>query len=116
MELILQLIITPIMLLVASRFIKGVYIKDFKAAFLTSLAIIVVGFLIGWLITLLLNVATLGIFWIVGLGIITRTVANAIIIEVIDWFRRDFDTDGFLPSLWLSILFALSWGIVDIIF
>ncbi len=116
MELILQLIITPIVLLVASKFVKGVYVKDFKAAFFTSLAIIVVGFLVGWLITLLLNVATLGIFWIIGLGIITRTVANAIIIEVIDWFSKDFNTKGFLPSLWLSILFALSWGVIDFIF
>ena len=116
MEWILELLITPVVLLVAAKLMKGVYIKDFKAAVYTALSIIIVGFLIGWLLTLVLNVATLGIFWIIGLGIVTRTVANAIIIEIIDQVREDFNTEGFMPSLWLSIILAVSWGIIDFIF
>jgi putative membrane protein len=116
MEFIIQLIITPFVLLISAKLLSGVYIKDTRAAILTSISIIVVGFLVGWLLTLLLNIATLGIFWLIGLGIVTRTIAYAIVIEIIDQFRKDFDTKGFMPSLWLSIILAVSWGIVDIVF
>ncbi len=116
MEIFLHLVITPMVLLGASKAMKGVYIKDFKAAIYTSLTILIVGFLVGWLITLLLNVVTLGLFWIIGLGIINRTIAYAIIIEIIDQFRKDFNTVGFKPSLWLSVILALAWGLVDFIF
>ena len=95
---------------------SGVHIKNFKAAIWTSLSIIVAGWLVGWLFTFLLNLATLGLFWLVGLGVITRIVAYAIIIEIIDQVRDDFDTRGFLPSLWLSIWLAVGWGIIDYIF
>lgn len=115
MELILQLIFTPIVLLAAAKSMKGVFIKDTTAAILTSISIMIVGFLVGWLLTFILNLATLGLFWIVGLGIITRTVAYAIVIEVIDKMRKDFNTDGFMPSLWLSIILAITWGVIDFI-
>ena len=115
MELILKLIATPVVLLLAAKMMSGVHIKDTKAAVFTSLSIIVVGFLIGWLITLILNILTLGTLWLIGLGIITRTIAYAIVIELVDKFRKDFDTNGFLPSLWLSILLAITWGIIDVI-
>lgn len=116
LEILVQLIITPVVLFMASKTMKGVYIKDAKAAFFTSLAIFIIGFLVGWLLTLVLNIATMGLFWIVGLGVVTRILANAVIIEVIDQYREDFDTDGFLPSLWLAILLAITWGIVDYFF
>ena len=95
---------------------SGVHIKDAKTAFFTSVWIIVVGFLVGWIFTLVLNIATLGILWIVGLGIITRTIAYAVVIEIVDQFSKGFDTKGFKPSLWLSIILAIAWGIIDLIF
>lgn len=115
MEFIVQLIITPFVLLLAAKWLNGIYVKNTRAAVYTSLSIIVVGFLVGWLLTLILNIATLGLFWLVGLGIVTRTIAYAIIIEIIDQFRNDFDTEGFMPSLWLSIILAVSWGVVDFV-
>ncbi len=113
LEILIQLIITPLVLLMASKSMKGVYIKDARAAFFTSLVIFIVGFVAGWLLTLIFNIATLGLFWMVGLGVVTRVLAYAVIIEVIDQYRDDFDTDGFLPSLWLSILLAITWGVID---
>ncbi len=113
LEFILQLIITPVVLLAAAKSMRGVSVKDNKAAIWTSVWIILVGFVIGWLLTFLLNLATLGIFWLIGLGIITRTIAYAIIIELVDKFRKDFHTKGFMPSLWLAIILALAWGLVD---
>ncbi len=113
LEILIQLIITPIVLLMASKSMKGVYIKDARAAFFTSLVIFIVGFVAGWLLTLIFNIATLGLFWMVGLGVVTRVLAYAVIIEVIDQYRDDFDTNGFLPSLWLSVLLAITWGVID---
>ena len=113
MEFLLKLIITPVILLLSAKLMNGIYIKDNRAAIISSLLIIVVGFLIGWLLTLILNVLTLGLFWIVGLGIITRTIAYTVVIEIVDRFRGDFDTKGFLPSLGISVLLAIGWGIID---
>lgn len=116
METLMQLVITPVVLIGASRTMKGVYLRDTRAAIITSISILFVGFFVGWLITLLLNIVTLGLFWIVGLGIITRTIAYAFIIELIDQFRKDFDTVGFSRSLILSGLLAIAWGFVDLFF
>lgn len=113
LEFILQLIITPVVLLAAARSMSGVTLKDNNAAIWTSVWIIIAGFLIGWLLTFILNLATLGILWLIGLGIITRTIAYAIIIELVDQFRGDFHTKGFMPSLWLAIILAIAWGLID---
>lgn len=116
LDTLIQLIATPFILQFSPKLIKGVYFKDLSATIKTTIAIFVVGFLIGWLITLLLNIITLGIFWIFGLGFITRTIAYAIVIELIDKFQSSFETKGFLPSLWLSVLLALAWSAIEMIF
>ncbi|HKK37936.1 MAG TPA: hypothetical protein VJ949_00795, partial [Cryomorphaceae bacterium] len=91
------------------------YIKDNRAAIYTALWILVVGFLIGWLLTFILNILTLGLFWLVGLGIVIRTIAYAVVIEIVDRFMEDFETKGFLPSLMLSVALAIAWGLADMI-
>ena len=73
----------------------------------------VLSFLLSWLLTAVLNIATLGIFYFLGLGFITRVVAYAIVIEIADKLTADFKTEGFLPSLWLAILIAIVGAIVD---
>ncbi len=115
METILKIIFTPIVLILAGRFMGSIEIKDRKAAIYTALAIMITGFLIGWLLTFFLNLITLGLFWLIGLGIITRTIAYAIIIELVDKFRDDFVTKGFKASLILSIFLALAWGLAEAI-
>ncbi len=116
METIIQLIATPLVLLIVSRSVDNIYVKDTKSAIYTSIAILVVGFLVGWFITFIFNLLTLGIFWLIGLGIITRTIAYAVVIELVDKFSKNFDTKGFMPSLVLAIILAVTWGIVDMIF
>lgn len=116
METLLNIIITPIIIILMAKFTDTISIRDNKAAIIASVAILVIGFLIGWLLTLVLNIATLGVFWLFGLGIITRTVAYAIVIELVDQFSDGFDTKGFMPSLWLAVVLALSWAVVDIVF
>lgn len=115
MEIILKIIVTIIVLMLASKYMESVKIRDVKAGIYTALSILVVGFIIGWLITLMFNVLTLGIFWLIGLGIITRTIAYAIVIEIVDKFRKDFETTNFRASLLLSIFLAVGWGVAEMI-
>jgi putative membrane protein len=90
-----------------------VELKGFKTAIFVALIIGVLSFLLSWILTALLNVATLGIFYFLGLGFITRVIAYGIIIELADKLSKDFKTVGFLPSLWLAIILAIVGGIVD---
>ncbi len=115
MEIILKIIVTFIVLLLASKYMTTITIRDKKAAIYTALSILVVGFIIGWFFTIAFNVLTLGIFWLIGLGIITRTIAYAVVIEIVDKFRGDFETRGFKSSLILSIWLAVGWGVVEMI-
>lgn len=116
MNWILQIFVTAIVLVIASRLMGSVQVRNFKTALLVALAIGVLSFLVGWLFTLFLNVATLGIFYFLGLGFITRTIAFAIVIEIVDQFSKGFNTRGFLPSLWLAIILALVGMLMDGIF
>lgn len=116
MEFLLKLIITPLILLFSAKYMHTVSIKDNQSAVVASLLIILVGFFIGWLLTLVFNILTLGLFWLIGLGVVTRTLAYAVVIEITDKMMKGFETKGFGPSLALSILLAIGWGIVDNIF
>ena len=112
---IIHVFIDAAVLLIAAKMMNSVELKGFKSAIIVALIIGVLSFLLSWLLTAILNIATLGIFYFLGLGFITRVVAYAIIIELADKLSSDFKTHGFLPSLWLAIILAIVGGIVDMI-
>ncbi len=112
---IIHILIDAAVLLIAAKMMSSVELKGFKSAVIVALIIGVLSFLLSWLLTAILNIATLGIFYFLGLGFITRVVAYAIIIEVADKLTNDFKTHGFLPSLYLAIILAIVGGIVDMI-
>lgn len=113
MTWLIHILIDSLVLLLASKAMPSVQVKSFKTALLVALFVGIVSFLIGWLFTLILNVATLGIFFFLGLGVVTRIISNAIIIEIADQFSSGFKTDGFMPSLYLAIIIAIVGGLVD---
>lgn len=115
LQWIVHLFVDAAVLYYAAKLMKNVYVRSFSTAILVALIIGVISFLIGWLITFVLNLATLGLFYFLGLGIITRTIANAIVIEIADKLSSGFNTKGFLPSLWLAIIIAIVGSIVDAI-
>ena len=115
LQCVVHIIIDALLLLAAANIMPKVKLTGFKTAIIVALIIGLLSFLLSWVITLLLNVATLGIFYFLGLGFVTRVVAYAIIIEIADQFSDDFKTEGFLPSLWLAIFIAIVGGIVDAI-
>lgn len=116
MEFLLQLIATPIVILGMAKMDPKISVVNTRSAVITSICILIIGFLIGWLITFFFNVMTLGFFWIIGLGIITRTIAYAVVIEIVDSFIHKFKTVGFMSSLKLAVVLAVVWGVIDFIF
>lgn len=110
---LIHILVDAVVLLVAAKLMSSVEMRNFKTALIVALTIGLLSFLIGWLLTLILNVATLGIFYFTGLGFITRVIANAIVIEIADHMSSGFNTRGFMPSLILAIIIALVGSIVD---
>lgn len=110
---LIHIIIDSVVLLLAAKMLPKVELKGWKTAIVVALLIGILSFFLSWLLTAILNIATLGIFYFLGLGFITRIAAYAIIIEIADKLSKDFKTHGFLPSLWLAIILAFVGAIVD---
>lgn len=112
-KLLVHLLVDALVLIIAAKAMSTVTIRSFGTAIWVAILIGIFSFLIGWLLTLLLNLATLGIFYFTGLGFIIRIIVNAIIIEIVDKVSKGFHTKGFMPSLILAVLIALIGSIVD---
>lgn len=110
---LLHIIIDAGVLLIAAKLLPKVELKGWKTAILVALLIGVLSFFLSWILTAVLNIATLGIFYFLGLGFVTRIIAYAIIIELADKLSTGFKTHGFMPSLWLAIIIALVGSLVD---
>lgn len=115
LEWLIHIIIDAAVLLIAAKYMSKVELKGFKSAIIVALIIGVLSFLLSWILTAVFNIATLGLFYFLGLGFIIRVIVNAIIIEIADKISKDFKTVGFLPSLWLAIILAVVAAIVDAI-
>lgn len=115
LQWLFHILLDAVVLLIAAKYMSKVELKGFKTAIIVALIIGVLSFLLSWILTAVLNVATLGLFYFVGLGFIIRIIVNAIIIEIADKVSSDFHTVGFLPSLWLAIILAIVSAILDAI-
>ena len=112
---LIHILVDAVVLLIAAKLLPKVELNGFKTAVIVALVIGVLSFFLSWILTVILNIATLGIFYFLGLGFVTRVIAYAIIIELADKFSKDFRTRGFMPSLWLAIIMAIVGAIVDAI-
>lgn len=115
LQWLIHILIDAAVLLIAAKYMPKVELKGFKTAIIVALIIGVLSFLLSWILTAVLNIATLGLFYFLGLGFIIRIIVYAIIIEIADKISKDFKTIGFLPSLWLAIILAIVGGIIDAI-
>lgn len=110
---IVQILATAGTLVLAAKAMPKVHVKNFTTALIVALLIGLVSFLIGWLLTFVLHVATLGLLYLLGLSFIIRVIVYAIVIEIVDQIMDGFSTDGFMPSLWLAIILSIVGAIVD---
>lgn len=113
LQWIVHILVDAIILLIMARFLTSVELKGFKSAVIVAFIIGILSFLLSWLLTAILNIATLGIFYFLGLGFITRVIAYAIIIEIADKLSSDFKTHGFWSSIWLAVLMSIFSGLID---
>lgn len=115
LDWLIHILIDAVVLLIAAKLLPKVELSGFKTAIIVALIIGVLSFFLSWLLTAILNIATLGIFYFLGLGFVTRIIAYAIIIEIADRFSSDFKTRGFMASVWLAVIMAVIAAIVDAI-
>lgn len=112
---VIHVIIDALVLLLAAKLMPSVELKGLRSAIIVAVIIGILSFLLSWLLNAILTLATLGIFYFLGIGFITRIIAYAIVIEIADKISDDFKTHGFGASVWLAVLIAIAGGIVDAI-
>lgn len=84
------------------------------AAPLMGLANVTLGWLLGFITTVILIlpiILTLGLF-----GIVVPVIVNAFLIKLVDWKYKDFEVEGLRPLLGSAIVVSLAAFIVDRIF
>lgn len=113
LQWLLHIVIDAVVLLIAAKYMSKVELRGFKTAIIVALIIGVLSFLLSWILTAVFNIATLGIFYFLGLGFIIRIIVNAIIIELASKLSKDFHTVGFMPSVWLAVILAIVSAILD---
>lgn len=59
---LIHVVIDAVVLLIAAKMMTSVELKGFKSAIIVALIIGVLSFLLSWLLTAILNIATLGLF------------------------------------------------------
>lgn len=115
LKILVHLLVDAGVLLIAAKTMSTVQVKSFGTALWVAVLVGIIGFLIGWLISGILHVLTLGIFALLGISFIIRIIVNAIVIEIVDKLSSGFNTKGFTPSIILAVLIALAGVIVDYI-
>lgn len=107
MDFLLSIFINAVILILVAKMLPKVHISGWGAALLAALLIGIFNPTIGWILRAVLNVATLGVFLLFGLGFIIRLIVTALIIKLVDWLMGGLRVDGFGTALLLAIIMAL---------
>lgn len=109
MKLILRVLITSILVLLISHFMKGVHVASFSTAIFVAIVLGLLNIFIKpilVLFTLPITFFTLGLFLL---------VINALIIILCDNIVGGFDVDTFFTALLFSIILSVSQSIVNLL-
>jgi putative membrane protein len=93
MRLILSWLILSLAVWVTGALLPGFHLKNTKSALLVAAIFGLLNFLLGWLLFVILSVATLGLAWL--LAFITYWLINAILLVVTDKLTDHLKIDGF---------------------
>lgn len=116
MSFLISLIINAVIVLAAAYIMPKVEVKSFGAALLVAFLIGILNPTIGWILSGLFHVATLGIPLLLGLGFIIRWIASAVVIKIVDAVMPGFRVQGFSTALILAAVIALLGTLVDRMF
>jgi putative membrane protein len=93
--------LSALCLLLVSRFVPGITVRNFGTALIAAIVIGLVNGTIGLLlkvVTFPLTILTFGIFWF---------VINALMLEFASVFVSGFDVRGLWPAFWGALLLSL---------
>jgi putative membrane protein len=113
MHFIISLVVNAIIVLIAAYILPKVEIRNFGAAIVVALLIGILNPTIGWILRGALNIATLGIPALLGLGFIIRLVVTAIVLKIVDALVPGFKIHGFTNAIILAVIIALVSTLVD---
>lgn len=101
MDTIIVVLLNAVSFFVAARLLSGVKLNGFVQAIFVAVAIAILNVTLGFL----LKIVTLGIL---SLGVFTLLL-DAILIQVADYFLKDFEVKNF----WWALLLALVVSLID---
>lgn len=113
MDFIISLVINAVIVLIAAYILPKVEVRNFGSALLVAFLIGILNPTIGWILRGVLNIATLGIPALLGLGFIIRLIVTAIVIKIVDAVVPGFKVHGFTNAIILAIIIALISSLVD---
>jgi len=113
MHFIISLVVNAVVVLIAAYILPKVEIRNFGAALLVALLIGILNPTIGWILKAVMNVATLGIPALLGLGFIIRLIATAIVLKIVDALVPGFKIHGFTNAIILAVIIALISTLLD---
>jgi putative membrane protein len=86
---------------------------DWKSYALVAALLGILQFLLGWLIYVVLGIATLGLGFL--FSFVTRLIVTAIVLLIVDKLSRRLTIRGFMPALLAAVIIALTGSVVDFV-
>ena len=105
METIVAILINAIAFFVGAQLLSGVVIKQFINAIIVAIVVAILNVTLG----VVLKIVTLGLL---SLGIFTLLL-DAILIQVADYFLKDFEVRSFWWALALAAVVSIVSGIIS---
>lgn len=116
MNFLIEILITAGVLLLTAKLMPKVEVRNFGSALLVAFLLGILNPTIGFLLSGIFHVFTLGIPLLLGLGFIIRLFASAIIIKLVDAFVPGFKVHGWGTGLLLAVIIALAGTVAGWIF
>lgn len=113
MDFLISILLNSVILIVTAKALPKVHVDGWGSALIAALLIGIFSPTIGWILNGLLHVATLGVFFLLGLGFIIRLITTAIILKLVDWLMRGLKIDSFGTAFLIAIIMALAGTLIE---
>lgn len=113
MNFLISVLLNAAVLILLAKFMPKVHITGWGAAILAAFLIGIFFPTIGWLLRAILNIATLGVFVVLGIDFIIKLVVAALIIKLIDWLMSGLKIEGYGTALIIAVIMAFAGSLVQ---
>jgi putative membrane protein len=110
MNFLFELLFNALVLLLLSRYMESVHVKNYGTAVGVALVVALLNATIGALLRFPLNLVTLFL-----LSFLVRVLVTAIMIKIADAFFNGFRVDGFKTALIVAVVLALAGALFSFI-